>query len=50
MDSLDFKSERRVEFDVTFVYMVLDDIIDVSDLLFTISLAVPLYYSRNSSF
>lgn len=51
MDSFDFKSltERRVEFNVTFIYTVLDGVIDALNLSFTISLAVPLYYSRNSS-
>jgi len=39
-------TERRVEFDVTFIYKVLYNVIDAPDLLSKLSLAVPYFYSR----
>lgn len=49
LSSLDFKSltEWRVEYDVTFVYKVLNSVIDAAYLLSKISLAVLLKISSN---
>lgn len=47
--SSDFKSvfERRVKFDITFIYKVLNSGIDALDLLSEISLVTFPYYLRN---
>ena len=44
-----FKSltDGRVEFDVTFIYKLLNNDIDAPDLLAKLFLAVPSFYSRN---
>lgn len=44
-----FKSltDRRVEFYVTFIYKLLNNVIDAPDLLAKLYLAVPPFYSRN---